>query len=264
MASREPLSRGDIMSRVGIERDVMTFWIRGGVLQPMAGPTGPGKHLRFAWYEANIAAVMNQLRILGVKIGGMLSIGRGYREAIAYFEGLSVSPEEASALYAISSAESRAIGNQAERARYRKIISQPGFDSVKYAYMVKAAINVSFIDELRNQILEEAQGRSGQEGITPRLIEIWRNISREIFDQYYWIYRSISEQPEVGKLGWGGGPEGMTYFWRDGEGDEYRFAIGVESIKPAHEGGAISMIAIDVAAALDQVWINPVSKEDSE
>ncbi len=60
------------------------------MLRPAAAATGIGFKLRFRWYEANIAAIMKQLRILGVKIDGMLSIGCVYREVIAYFDGFGL------------------------------------------------------------------------------------------------------------------------------------------------------------------------------
>ena len=35
MPNQEPILRGDIMAKAEIPRDVMTFWVRGGVLRPI-------------------------------------------------------------------------------------------------------------------------------------------------------------------------------------------------------------------------------------
>lgn len=260
MASREPLSRGDIMSRVGIERDVMTFWIRGGVLQPMAGPTGPGKHLRFAWYEANIAAIMNQLRILGVKIEGMLSIGRVYREAIAYFEKLDVTHSEILALMIINQLAAISSSKYINSCENTQTL---GDNLGDLPDMLDDRAVSEFMGKLRKRVvLDQIIGLDLQD-LSPKIMNIYLTVSHEELIRYITPYINVTNQPE--KIHHEGRSfKEMTYFWRLGEGNDYRFAMGFEAAKLAHQDGAISLIAVDVIAAVHKVWNSSASKVDSE
>lgn len=84
------LARGELLRRTGIDNDVLTFWIRRGLVRPVESGSGTGRHLRFAFYEANIAAVMNLLRGCGLNIDALSSIAGIYRSAIAWAQDMSL------------------------------------------------------------------------------------------------------------------------------------------------------------------------------
>ncbi|MEG3163135.1 hypothetical protein U1701_00855 [Sphingomonas sp. PB2P19] len=107
----------------------MTVWVRGGVLRPIEAPTRTGFKLRFPWYEANIAAIMNQLRIFGVKIEGMLSIGCVYREAIAYFDGFGLNRDQVYGLWSLFISEGNFVARDTWlKARLAKPPHRPETD----------------------------------------------------------------------------------------------------------------------------------------
>lgn len=258
MRTQEPILRGDIMAKAKIPRDVMTFWVRGGVLRPIEAPTGTGFKLRFPWYEANIAAIMNQLRILGVKIEGMLSIGRVYREAIAYFDGFGLNRDQAYGLWSLFIAEGNFVARYSKRAELRDRINSPGFDHDKQSHIVEAAVELSeerLEEEFKEAMLAAAEEVHGARRLTREIADIRESMKREDFYRHLDAYLTVTEQPKADDpAGYNANLEEMTYFWRTGEGDEYRFAWGAEASGEAIGDGAKSMIAVDVTAVLYEVW----------
>ncbi len=259
MPTQEPILRGDIMAKAEITRDVMTFWVRGGVLHPIEAPTGVGFKLRFEWYEANIAAIMNQLRILGVSIKGMLSVCKVYRNAIAFFDGRGATRDEVHAIWTLDMIERNVIGRRVKRAGYRDIVEAPGFDPVKHPRIAEeAADDISMEDELWAEILPWTAEIHGAQKVTLRVMELWQGMPREEFRRHLDPYVTITEQPEASYTSEGvAPPEELTYFWRVGESDDYRFIWGADAGKLARADGAKSMIAIDVSAVLRSVWNSP-------
>jgi len=258
MPNQEPILRGDIMAKAEIPRDVMTFWVRGGVLRPIEAPTGTGFKLRFPWYEANIAAIMNQLRILGVKIEGMLSIGRVYREAIAYFDGFGLDRDQVYGLWSLFIIEGNFVANDLKRAELRDLVNSPGFDRDKHPHIVEASIALSEAEQeekLKAAMLASAGEIHGARRLTLELIEIRERMNRDDFYRHLDPYLTVTEQPEADDLDeYTANLEEMTYFWRTGEGEEYCFAWGPQASDEATEDGAKSMIAVDVTAVLYEVW----------
>ncbi len=258
MPTQEPILRGDIMAKAEIPRDVMTFWVRGGVLRPIEAPTGTGFKLRFPWYEANIAAIMNQLRILGVKIEGMLSIGCVYREAIAYFDGFGLNRDQVYGLWSLFITEGNFVARQLKRAELRRLINSPGFDREKSLRIVEAAVELSEEEqeeEFKEAMLAAAAEIHGARRLTREIAEIRENIEREDFYRHLHAYLTVTEQPNADDPGgYSANLQEMTYFWRTGEGNEYRFAWGAEASGEATKDGAKAMIAVDVTAVLYEVW----------
>lgn len=256
MPTQQPLLRGDIMAKAEITRDVMTFWVRGGVLRPIEAPTGVGFKLRFEWYEANIAAIMNQLRILGVSIKGMLSIGAVYRDAISFFDGVGAARDEVHAMWALDMIERKVIARRVKRAGYRDIVEAPGFDPEKRPGVAEEAVNsISIEDELWAEIVPWTTEIHGKQRVTVRVMELWQGMPREEFRRHLDPYVTITEQPKASYTSEGvASPEELTYFWRVGESDDYRFVWGADAGKLARADGAKSMIAIDVTAVLRSVW----------
>ncbi len=187
MPTQEPLSRSGITSLTGVPRDVLTFWVRQGVVRPIDAPAGTGRHLRFQWYEANIAAVMLQFRRLGFNVESLHSIGQLYRDAIAWADELEVSRDDV-----------RAIN---EYMFYKEMPDDPGGEP----YDVEAAI----------QRLREHPRLP----ITDRLIAIADNMDVDRFVEYRWLFLSITDQPD--RLF---DPGDTTLFWPSQDG--WRVSLG--------------------------------------
>ncbi|WP_207105852.1 hypothetical protein [Sphingomonas sp. CFBP 8760] len=222
------MSSTEIMKRAGIARDVLTFWLRNGLLQPMEAAAGRGKHLRFEWYEANIAAVMNQLRILGMKIESMLSIVGTFREAISWAESYGIQPSDLPALDTIFTLHKKRINRLYDDAGLVKMIEQ--FSDEKYA---------------------EAR-------ITDRIKKIYYKMPKDEFYQHRDPFMIITEQPEASDVRQAVYQYGkLTYFWRSGEGEKYIFAWGEAAEFRSMCEGSVSSIALDIPTILWRVWNNP-------
>lgn len=63
------LTRQQVASRAGLSDDVLSFWIKQGLLQATSGGVGRGSHRRFDIFQVNIAAVLAELRRFGVNVG---------------------------------------------------------------------------------------------------------------------------------------------------------------------------------------------------
>lgn len=64
---RDTFSRQQVRDRTGVSDDVLAFWIKQGILQPL--PAAPRAHRRFQFEQLHVAAVMNSMRALGANIG---------------------------------------------------------------------------------------------------------------------------------------------------------------------------------------------------
>jgi hypothetical protein len=76
------LTRQQIAIRAGVSDDVMSFWLKNGVLRACEDSGGRGHHRRFAFYELNIAAIAEQLRRHGANVESLRSLSNTFREAI--------------------------------------------------------------------------------------------------------------------------------------------------------------------------------------
>ena len=225
MHSQDLISSTDITRRADIPRDVLTFWLRNGLLCPVEAPTGKGRHLRFKWYELNIAAIMNHLRITGLKIEGMLSIVATFREAIAWAESYDLNRDEVGALHTMF-----ILHHQRE---------QQYFDDA----------------ELARKIDEFSGEHQGPSRITGKVRALHAKMPKDEFYRHLNPFLTISEQPEpmdpreavfdVGEL---------TYFWRTGEGDTYQFEWGEAAAFQSQKSGARAMIGLDISTILWEVW----------
>lgn len=217
--SQEPLSRSGITTRANIPNDVMTFWVRRGLVRPIEAPSGMGRHLRFEWYEANIAAIMNQLRMVGVSIDAMLSITTKFRQGIAWATELGVTRDDVFAMIT-----------------YRNL--RTGLDERDYSV------------EYFNQELESwSNARHGNQRLTDRIIAIADRADKSDFRKYEYAYTAITDQPDRLYQ-----PD-ATYFWR--VGDDWRFDFNETGLAAAREDGALASIAVDIPSTLFHVWNRP-------
>lgn len=228
MSPQPPVSSTEIMQRTGIPRDVLTFWLRNGLLRPIEAAGGKGKHLRFEWYETNIAAIMNHLRILGMKIEGMLSIVATFRAAISWAESYGLNHGDVWAIKALSMIHG-----------YRNIGSYSDADFA----------------EMMEQYSAEEQGPLR---ITDRIKALRDQISDDEYKQYVNAYLTITEQPHASDVREAVfNPEFLTYFWRSGEGEKYLFAFGKNAVYASMMEGSVSSIALNIPVILWGVWNNP-------
>lgn len=233
MASQEPLSRSGMTTRAGIPNDVMTFWVRRGLVRPIYAPSGMGRHLRFEWYEANIAAVMSQLRQFGVPIDGLLSIAGTYRDAIAWASSYELTRDDVAALHSLV---------------------------ILHAHHKHGTYDDAELDHMIGQFSREKP--HGKSRITDRIKAIHADMPEDEFRRHMDPFLSITEQPKPGDPGVGSAHTGeLTYLWRTAAGD-YRFAWGEKGPQLAQEDGAHAMIAVDVSAVLFEVWNRPEGEEE--
>lgn len=228
MSLLAPVSSTQIMNRAGIHRHVMTFWLRNGLLRPIEAASGKGNHLRFEWYETNIAAIMNHLRILGMNIEGMLSVATTFREAIAWAESYDLKHNDVWALQTLSMIEGHHHNG--------------GYSGARFA-------------EMMEQYSSEDQGPWR---ITDRIKSLRDQIPEDEFYQHVDAYLTITEQPEVGdprEVVFH--PDYLTYFWRSGEGGNYLFAFGENAVYKSMVNGSVSSIALNIPAILWGVWNDP-------
>ncbi|WP_260597438.1 hypothetical protein [Sphingomonas endolithica] len=220
MQSKEPLSRSGMTFHAAIPNDVMTFWIRRGLVRPIEAPSGMGRHLRFEWYEANIAALMGQLRQFGVPIDGLLSITATFRDAIAWADKYGLSRDDVMALWATFTAH---------------------------------ALNTNGEDLVASLDLWSHE-RHGATRITPRIRAIHASMSTEEFHQHHDAFLTIFEQPGPDDRRGQYEPD-MSYFWR--AGDRWRFRHGQGAPHEARNDGALATIAVDVSTVIFDVWNRP-------
>lgn len=217
--SQQPLSRSGITYRADIPNDVMTFWVRRGLVRPIDAPSGMGRHLRFHWYEANIAAVMNQLRMVGVSIDALLSIASKFREAIAWASELGVSQDD---VYAMMT--------------YRNL--RYGLEKRDYS-----------LEEFNSELKSWSDERHGSQRVTDRIIAIADQVDDADFRKHQSAYTAITDQPDQLYH-----PD-ATYFWR--VGDDWRFDFNEDGLFQAREDGALASIAVDISSTLFHVWNRP-------
>lgn len=79
-------SRGDIADVAQVPNDVLTFWLRQGLIVPLTAPGGTGRHLRFKKYEAKIAAFLAQGRLAGLNVEALRALASAVRSAFAWIE----------------------------------------------------------------------------------------------------------------------------------------------------------------------------------
>lgn len=230
MPSTEPLSRSGISSRAGLSADVMTFWDRRGLLRPLPRRT-PTSRRQWPWYDANIAALMMQLRQFGMPMEGMLSIAAQFREAIAWAESYGLDHDSMFGLWSVFTAhEFHARGEWDD-------------------------------DQLEEDLNRWSNERHGSRRITPEIRAIHAQMPKAEFRQKFEAFLLITEQPKPGDRRAQYFPD-MTYFWRVGE--EWRFERGEGGPRQARDDGALSTIAVDVSTVIFDVWAGDLPEEPEE
>lgn len=211
------LTRSDMVSFTGMTHDVLTFWLRRGVLQPHTPRNGRGRHLRFYYYEANIAAVLLQARSLGANIEALDGISKIYREAISWAEKLGIHAD----------------------------VDEEFLSEVRAwdAYPSNPEKHKIFLDEY----IGHADKRFGLD--ERRLSILHRLNKREVLD-LQWRFDDIMRIPR--KMI---DPD-LTFFWQSGS--VWKAAWGEYGTLEARADGILATMAIDVRAAIYNVWnLNP-------
>ena len=227
MPNRELLSRGGITSRTNVPNDVLTYWLRSGLVRPIDAPDGSRKHLRFHWYEANIAAVANQLRLLGVNIDGLLSVVAIYREAIEWAARYDLDHDDMGALHTV-------------------FICHAHYERHQDA------------DELARSLEAFRHEKHGKSRVTDRIEAIHAAMPKDEFYRFLDPYQTITAQPQPGEPGVDNGAiDEMTFFWRVGSTDRYDLAWGTTAGDKAQADGARAVLGVDVSGVLLSVWNSP-------
>ena len=86
MADTETFSRGALADAVAIDQDAVVFWIRSGLLEPVNRETR--KHNRFSMREVRVAALLKELRHLGLNVEAMRGLIASLRRALEAYDTL--------------------------------------------------------------------------------------------------------------------------------------------------------------------------------
>ena len=79
-------SRQEIADRVGLTDDILSFWIKRGLLIPEGVASGKGVHHKFHYSQVNVAVVLKAMRDhFGANIGTLKSLAETLQEAIRLF-----------------------------------------------------------------------------------------------------------------------------------------------------------------------------------
>lgn len=85
-------SRSDIVRLAGVDNDVLTFWLRQGLVRPIDAAVGRGKVLRFDRYQVRVARVLANGRAVGLNIDALKAIASALQDAIDKFKLSGVEP----------------------------------------------------------------------------------------------------------------------------------------------------------------------------
>ena len=225
MDSFAPVATGDLLARTGMPVDVMTFWLRKGLLRAIDATRVAGQHRRFMFYEVNLAAVLLQVREFRTNIDGLFSVAAIYHEAIDWGAELGVSRDDVFAMWTVFTQRAfRDRGDYADEAEYQ-----------------------ASLDPFRHE-------RHGAKRVTPRIEALATQTGKLTFRQHLNAFLSIMDQPPPRN---GENPlhPDVSYFWR--AGDRWRLEVGENGPLTARRDGAMATIAIDVPEVIYRVWNRP-------
>jgi DNA-binding transcriptional MerR regulator len=221
------LSSGELLALTGVSQDVLTFWLRHKLIQAAPKRVGRGAGMRFAFYEANIAAIMLQLRNLGSNIDAMKGIAGIYREAIDWGQKARLNVDEAMALISLMNGPA---ANQAEHLKRFGNIDWERFERE--------------VEVLRD-------GVKGHFKLTDRVIDYFKSdLDYEQYRRHAIGYAQIMSRPA------GYAKPTPTYFWRNN--DVWRRGDGeVGQLRASLLDEAFATIALDVVGILSSIWSPP-------
>ncbi|WP_303540863.1 MerR family transcriptional regulator [Sphingomonas natans] len=94
-------TRREVSSSVGVEDDVLSFWLKRRLLVPISGGDGRGNHRKFDALQGRIAAILKAMRDVGTNISVMTRLadkiqstaefGRSIPVAVDHVRRLSLS-----------------------------------------------------------------------------------------------------------------------------------------------------------------------------
>lgn len=96
--TEDHIGRGDMVRLSGVGHDVLTFWLRAGLIRPVIEPSGDKKRLKFDPLQVNVAGVLAAARLAGVNVDGLKAIAATLQRALADFRAAGVEPNRVSAL----------------------------------------------------------------------------------------------------------------------------------------------------------------------
>lgn len=207
------LTRNDMVSFTGMTHDVLTFWLRRGVLQPHTPRGGRGRHLRFDYFEANIAAVLLQARSLGANIDALNGISKIYREAITWADQLGIQADT-------------------DEEFLSEVRSWDAFPSNPDKHKM-------FLDEYTRH-------SDKRFSLDERRLSILQKLDKHEVVNFQWKFDDIMRVPRQMI-----NPD-LTFFWQSGP--VWKAAWGEYGTLEARADGILATMAIDVRAAIYDVW----------
>lgn len=84
------LTRRDIVRSASVPNDVVTFWLRAGLIIPIQAGSGKGSHLRFTKAQAKVAAFLAQGRNVGLNLDALRAMSAPLRLGFEWIEAQGV------------------------------------------------------------------------------------------------------------------------------------------------------------------------------
>jgi len=88
----QQITRQQLGTITGISDDVLAFWIKNGLLVATSGGEGRGSHRRFDGFQANIAAILAEMRNFGINLAGLRSFATRLQAATSLGKSAECNP----------------------------------------------------------------------------------------------------------------------------------------------------------------------------
>lgn len=172
------LSRSDIVRLAGIDNDVLTFWLRQGLIRPIHAAAGRGRHLRFDMCQLKIAGVLSSARLAALNVDALRAIAAELQNAVSTFQRFGLEVEALVAL--IEEIENQ--GTAAESTvQMRKLYER--FPSEELATAIRKREAGGFITCVEN---------AAKQSIDGDLERLWLFLQLWDCDGYLLVYRNES------------------------------------------------------------------------
>lgn len=226
--STNDLQRSDLIALTGMTEDIMTFWLRKDLVEPIGGKTGiKGKKLLFPYYEANLIAVLLQLRLFGANIDALKGVASIYRAAISW-----------GAAHNLTNREGLCVAQTIEK------VAGLGKDHVDTVDAILDRLqdkHPEFIAELNEASIDFAG----------KILPIISTMSHSQYVNECIAFNEITAQPMNDQA-----PH-ATFFWPTPSG--WKRGFGDQGLLRAKIEGSFATLAIDIFGILYSVWNKPTT-----
>ena len=120
MTKEHTFIRSNVVALAGVPNDVLTFWLRSGVLRPTQGQERAKMRLRFSRDQVRIAAVLNQARNIGLNIEALRALADTLHECERWIAEFGMTADDVDAVWDELQQRSRTPEMEEELVAYLK------------------------------------------------------------------------------------------------------------------------------------------------